>query len=285
MGDKLNKANFDEGSIFVPKTISDILNKVSLISDFSDKSSEIDLFVRSFEDELRKVDAFKRELPLCMQLLKDGIEKLKEEKLQCDESETRAKINSEENGKAKMSNDFTEKRDWMSSVQLWSTPVQYENEESFLSLQSRYNKEDEANIGFFKNRGGGAFSPFKKAIEGVSLGEVESIDGRVREIRGVARPRPQQPHQNQPQRKQRRCWSPELHRLFVNALDGLGGAEVATPKQIREHMRVEGLTNDEVKSHLQKYRIHIRRIASGSPGPAGLPWLRQPQMDANSGSS
>lgn len=26
---------------------------------------------------------------------------------------------------------------------------------------------------------------------------------------------------------------------------------VATPKQIRELMRVEGLTNDEVKSHLQ----------------------------------
>lgn len=26
---------------------------------------------------------------------------------------------------------------------------------------------------------------------------------------------------------------------------------VATPKQIREHMKVDGLTNDEVKSHLQ----------------------------------
>lgn len=26
---------------------------------------------------------------------------------------------------------------------------------------------------------------------------------------------------------------------------------VATPKQIRELMKVEGLTNDEVKSHLQ----------------------------------
>jgi len=26
---------------------------------------------------------------------------------------------------------------------------------------------------------------------------------------------------------------------------------VATPKQIREFMKVDGLTNDEVKSHLQ----------------------------------
>jgi SHAQKYF class myb-like DNA-binding protein len=52
-------------------------------------------------------------------------------------------------------------------------------------------------------------------------------------------------------RKQRRCWSPELHRRFVNALNQLGGSQVATPKQIRELMKVDGLTNDEVKSHLQ----------------------------------
>lgn len=29
-------------------------------------------------------------------------------------------------------------------------------------------------------------------------------------------------------------------------------------------MQVEGLTNDEVKSHLQKYRLHVRRIPSPS---------------------
>lgn len=31
---------------------------------------------------------------------------------------------------------------------------------------------------------------------------------------------------------------------------------VATPKQIRDIMQVDGLTNDEVKSHLQVY-IHL----------------------------
>ncbi|CAL5092706.1 unnamed protein product [Urochloa decumbens] len=75
----------------------------------------------------------------------------------------------------------------------------------------------------------------------------------------------QQAHQ---QRKARRCWSPELHRRFVAALQRLGGAQVATPKQIRELMKVDGLTNDEVKSHLQKYRLHTRR-ASSSDGGAG----------------
>ncbi|MBA0626025.1 hypothetical protein Godav_003758 [Gossypium davidsonii] len=56
---------------------------------------------------------------------------------------------------------------------------------------------------------------------------------------------------SQPHRKARRCWSPDLHKRFVNALQMLGGHQVATTKQIRELMKVEGLTNDEVKSHLQ----------------------------------
>lgn len=139
----------------------------------------------------------------------------------------------------------------------------------------------------------------------------------------------QQPQQNP--RKQRRCWSPDLHRRFVDALQQLGGpqgrlelafiniikrdkwmipffcklvwlpnswhylhnqrwmnfsfffilfslfwfqilpsrigksgvlfliglfAAVATPKQIRELMQVVGLTNDEVKSHLQ-VRVYL----------------------------
>ncbi|KAJ8478412.1 hypothetical protein OPV22_022139 [Ensete ventricosum] len=71
--------------------------------------------------------------------------------------------------------------------------------------------------------------------------------------------------QQQPPRKARRCWSPELHRRFVLALQQLGGAQVATPKQIRELMQVDGLTNDEVKSHLQKYRLHARKTPSSSP--------------------
>ncbi|KVI05329.1 transcription factor HHO3-like [Cynara cardunculus var. scolymus] len=60
--------------------------------------------------------------------------------------------------------------------------------------------------------------------------------------------------------KERRCWSTELHRRFLHALQQLGGAHVATPKQIRELMKVDGLTNDEIKSHLQKYRLHTRRL-------------------------
>ena len=35
----------------------------------------------------------------------------------------------------------------------------------------------------------------------------------------------QQQQQQQTARKQRRCWSPELHRRFVNALQQLGGSQ------------------------------------------------------------
>lgn len=36
---------------------------------------------------------------------------------------------------------------------------------------------------------------------------------------------PQPQHLQQNPRKQRRCWSPELHRRFVDALQQLGGAQ------------------------------------------------------------
>ncbi|KAK4477484.1 hypothetical protein RD792_016708 [Penstemon davidsonii] len=51
-------------------------------------------------------------------------------------------------------------------------------------------------------------------------------------------------------------------------------------------MKVDGLTNDEVKSHLQKYRLHIRKLPT-----ADFPWSKQGlfgdfsrPMVANSGS-
>jgi len=87
-------------------------------------------------------------------------------------------------------------------------------------------------------------------------------DGGAATTQRLLRQRQQQ--QAQPQ-KARRSWSPELHCRFVAALQRLGGAQVATPKKIRQLMKVDGLTNDEVKSHLQKYRLHTRR-ASPSDG-------------------
>lgn len=42
---------------------------------------------------------------------------------------------------------------------------------------------------------------------------------------GQSNPRTVLPPHQQLSRKQRRCWSPELHRRFVNALQQLGGSQ------------------------------------------------------------
>uniref|UniRef100_A0A0D3FG17 HTH myb-type domain-containing protein n=1 Tax=Oryza barthii TaxID=65489 RepID=A0A0D3FG17_9ORYZ len=71
------------------------------------------------------------------------------------------------------------------------------------------------------------------------------------------------------QRKARRCWSPELHRRFVATLQRLDG-----PQGL---MKVDGLTDDEVKSHLHKYRLHTRR-ASDCGGDSGGLWTPPPEQ-------
>ncbi|KAL3501663.1 hypothetical protein ACH5RR_036112 [Cinchona calisaya] len=166
----------------------------------------------------------------------------------------------------------SKKSDWLRSVQLWNqTPDPPKTEELPKKVAVMEVK---------KNGSGGAFRPFKKEKEKsvaaanagnkaeapppVPVAEASSTEetgGCNGEGNNVGS-RKEEEKEGQSQRKSRRCWSPELHKRFLLALQQLGGAHVATPKQIRELMKVDGLTNDEVKSHLQKYRLHNRRPAS-----------------------
>ncbi|OIW03096.1 hypothetical protein TanjilG_07248 [Lupinus angustifolius] len=62
------------------------------------------------------------------------------------------------------------------------------------------------------------------------------------------------------EKKARVVWSVELHRKFVSAVNQLG-IDKAVPKKILDLMNVEKLTRENVASHLQKYRLYLKRIS------------------------
>ncbi|KAJ4841363.1 hypothetical protein Tsubulata_016496 [Turnera subulata] len=171
------------------------------------------------------------------------------------------------------SSDHKKKSDWLRSVQLWNQSP---------DPSPRQELPRKAAVTEVKRDGvGGAFQPFQREKSNVKAGTTNQVaatkalpspvpasatsstaEPATAAANGGGGNSKKEEKESQNQRKQRRCWSPELHRRFLQALQQLGGSHAATPKQIRELMKVDGLTNDEVKSHLQKYRLHTRRPTS-----------------------
>ncbi|KAL9683377.1 hypothetical protein QQ045_015198 [Rhodiola kirilowii] len=60
------------------------------------------------------------------------------------------------------------------------------------------------------------------------------------------------------QKRPRVVWSPELHKKFVAAINHLG-IDKAVPKKILEVMETDTLTRENIASHLQKYRIYLKK--------------------------
>ncbi|NP_001150001.1 Myb family transcription factor EFM [Zea mays] len=272
---------------------------------------DMDACIRRLEEERGKIEMFKRELPLCARLLADVIDVMKEEA---------GKAVAEEDGAA------GDKSKWMSTAQLWTgdcgredaEPEKQDKERSSPEARSRAAGGAFLPLKAAVGSGAPAFAPLglrmddkaaaragmpdlcllsppatKSAAEESRRQVVGFAQAATRAAAATAPAAPslsvgvQSPSQQA--RKARRCWSTELHRQFVAALNQLGGPQVATPKQIRELMKVDGLTNDEVKSHLQKYRLHNRR-APGS-GVVSQPivlvgglWIPQEQSSSQSGS-
>ncbi|KAL8189118.1 hypothetical protein R6Q57_029379 [Mikania cordata] len=305
---------------FIPKTITQFLEQLSRIGNISEKILKLDNLVTRLETEMRKIDAFKRELPLCMLLINDVIVALKDESMAFKKSSNGEPVLEEfipikktldQDAEEEMmeENDGGDKKNWLSSTQLWNTNDDWTNSKQIpnqkpnsadQTTQKRTVDEDDVTINdscqqfrnvdraFIPLKGCYGFTMvgatrekvredllipgpgIKNSMRGNFLLPKTSPDGKLfpssrndqsnLPTGAVQVPPPQQ----QTSRKQRRCWSTELHRQFVNALQQLGGSQVATPKQIRELMQVDGLTNDEVKSHLQKYRLHTRRLPSSN---------------------
>ncbi|KAL6848019.1 hypothetical protein ACP4OV_022147 [Aristida adscensionis] len=292
-------------------------------------------FLSRLEEERLKIDAFKRELPLCMQLLNHAMEAYRQQLEACQMGSqqgappARPLVLEEfiplknigiDAGDVKPGSAASEKASWMESAQLWNgggqaaAPAAAGDAAAKGPQTPRESSEHPLPLDTLgaldagQRNGGGAFLPFAKdkgaaaADGGAALPELalapaekdavaavaeadrkpyrdaggsNGVLGARRDVQNGVKPASSAPEGQAPpppppqtHRKARRCWSPELHRRFVNALQILGGAQVATPKQIRELMKVDGLTNDEVKSHLQKYRLHTRRPMPAPPTPA-----------------
>lgn len=69
-------------------------------------------------------------------------------------------------------------------------------------------------------------------------------------------------------KRPRLVWTPQLHKRFVDAVGHLG-IKNAVPKTIMQLMSVDGLTRENVASHLQKYRLYLKRMQGISGGSGG----------------
>ncbi|XP_022766563.1 transcription factor MYBC1-like [Durio zibethinus] len=86
-------------------------------------------------------------------------------------------------------------------------------------------------------------------------------------------------------KRPRLVWTPQLHKRFVDAVAHLG-IKNAVPKTIMQLMSVDGLTRENVASHLQKYRLYLKRMqclsgggVNGGAGGAGLGATADPATD------
>jgi SHAQKYF class myb-like DNA-binding protein len=75
---------------------------------------------------------------------------------------------------------------------------------------------------------------------------------------------------NNSSKRPRLVWTPQLHKRFVDVVAHLG-IKNAVPKTIMQLMNVEGLTRENVASHLQKYRLYVKRmqgLSNEGPSPS-----------------
>ncbi|KAK1322529.1 Two-component response regulator ARR18 [Acorus calamus] len=244
--------------------------------DFAERTRRCQEYVDALEEERKKIEVFQRELPLCLHLVTQAIESCRQSVGSTevvapyggsdgDETSSEGPVleefipikrgtSSETEEEEEVVVDRREKKrsdrkhDWLRSVQLWNPDPDHVVEEEVPRKSSAVE---------VRKGGGGAFQPFhnkeKRPVVVATVGAV-STDSETGGGGGGGRGE----KEAMSHRKARRCWSPELHGRFLRAIQQLGGSDTATPKQIRELMKVDGLTNDEVKSHLQKYRLHTK---------------------------
>ncbi|KAF8055757.1 Fam91a1 [Scenedesmus sp. PABB004] len=79
-------------------------------------------------------------------------------------------------------------------------------------------------------------------------------------------------------KRPRLVWTPALHKTFEAAVAKLG-LDKAVPKTIMQIMGVEGLTRENVASHLQKYRLQLKRGDGGASSKAAAAQAAEPAAE------
>ncbi|KAG9158701.1 hypothetical protein Leryth_023483 [Lithospermum erythrorhizon] len=275
-----------------------MINLNSRANDREEILQNCQVFMHALEEECRKVQVFQKELPLCLQLVTRAIDACKHQitsgneynfqgQSECSEQTSsegpvleefipikrvfssshddegqqykKPKINFIGICSNNNDNKASKKSDWLRSAKLWNQSPDPTPKEVVQVVEV---KRDGSSVAIhqvkMENSEGDAEGTSGRHKEAVAAAANSSVDtGETSGCRGGGIKK--QEKELLSQRKYRRSWSPELHKKFLIALQQLGGSDVATPKQIKELMLVDGLTNDEVKSHLQKYRLHTRR--------------------------
>ncbi|KAJ6431889.1 hypothetical protein OIU84_019212 [Salix udensis] len=226
-------------------------------------------YVEALEAERRKIQVFERELPLCLELVTQAIEACKRElsgttadhnmngQPECSEQTSSEGPNNNNNKRNKSNSsssnsDHKKKSDWLRSVQLWNQSPDPPPKQDL--------PRKAAVTEVTRNGAGGAFQPFHreksvgkssnqaiKAPTSVPASAISSTAGAVTGGTGGGGNKREDKEEGESKKAKKMLWFP------FNVMPA------STPKQIRELMKVDGLTNDEVKSHLQKYRLHTRR--------------------------
>ncbi|TYI18454.1 hypothetical protein ES332_A07G092000v1 [Gossypium tomentosum] len=219
---------------YVPKSISSLLLDLSKIDNQYYKLSVLSDYICKLEEELARVQPFKHLLPLCTLLLMEETETLKDKLLN---------INNEK-----------EQRE-----------IQEECDANLQSCKEKGNNMERLMLGYKKNSKWNSVGESSSDGKGKEVAAIDQYSWRNDNQGFMYLNNYDHHHHPKPLtqpiwKNNRRCWSSELHSRFVEALNMLGGIEVATPKQIRNLMQVEGLTIEQVKSHLQKYRLHYGKV-------------------------
>ncbi|KZV40329.1 hypothetical protein F511_24826 [Dorcoceras hygrometricum] len=252
----------------VQKPIWKFLKEVSGIRSVPEKISKLHEYVDRLQDEMKKIYSFKRELPFCMLLLNDAIVMMEDELIKFRGSSTQPllkefiplkKDEEVESVKENTLTNFNDEKSWKNSLQLGNLNNVHHFQNSGFDCIKHMLKPDKS-----RKR---AKEKMNNPLE-IKVKEEDNESSLGSNLKALER---------QTTKKQRRSWSPELHHRFVEALLKLGGARAATPRLIRENMAVEGLTLDQVKSHLQKYRMHTKKSTPTSVQPIGVGDSRLPQ--------